>query len=64
MGHKATYVNAYPFVWNNYREAGFVTGKQMVLKHSSLMHIGMIGMIGIGMIGWGFNVYDWFNYFY
>uniref|UniRef100_A0A0K8SW36 Uncharacterized protein n=1 Tax=Lygus hesperus TaxID=30085 RepID=A0A0K8SW36_LYGHE len=26
MGHKATFVNAYPFVWNEYKDAGYVTG--------------------------------------
>ncbi|KAK9504055.1 hypothetical protein O3M35_010490 [Rhynocoris fuscipes] len=25
MGSKATYVNAYPFIWNNYRNSGYVT---------------------------------------
>jgi hypothetical protein len=26
MGDKASYVNIYPFVWNKYKEAGYITG--------------------------------------
>lgn len=27
MGSKATHVNVYPFIWNDYRKFGYVTGK-------------------------------------
>lgn len=27
MGSKANYVNIYPFIWNQFRERGYVTGK-------------------------------------
>lgn len=27
MGDKAVYVNVYPFIWNQFRNAGYVTGK-------------------------------------
>lgn len=33
MGSKAAHVNVYPFVWNDFRKYGYVTGTETEIVH-------------------------------
>lgn len=45
MGVKASFVNVYPFVWNDFAKSGYVTGNCTVLITCNTIHFYLYIMV-------------------